>query len=147
MLPYPLLDIGRPPDLPLCQHGHGAGEVLSVGDLVRALLGHAAEHLAYLVRADQLHALTVGKIALDLGQLAAGTVDPGQELRHSGVMPPTLPDEIVEALRGNAEATLARHVRMDDGRCWWCSQTWLPDTTYPCPPVRMAVQFMRLTDP
>lgn len=59
---------------------------------------------------------------------------------------PPLPPEIVTVLRGNAEQILARHVATPDGRCSYCSATWLhTDTPHPCPPVRIAVEFMRLT--
>ena len=61
---------------------------------------------------------------------------------------PTLPPEIITVLRRNAEATLVRHVVTVDGRCAYCSMTWLhTDTYYPCPPVRIALEFLRLTEP
>lgn len=62
--------------------------------------------------------------------------------------PGGLPPEIVAVLRRNAEEILARHVPTPDGRCAYCSRTWLhTDTAYPCPPLRIAAQFLHLTDP
>jgi hypothetical protein len=59
---------------------------------------------------------------------------------------PPLPPEIIAVLRHNAEETLARHVPTPDGRCAFCSMTWQHTTTpYPCPPARIAAEFLRLT--
>lgn len=58
-----------------------------------------------------------------------------------------LPPDVVAILLRNAEKTLARHQATADGRCSYCSATWLhTDTTHPCPPWRVAAEFMRLTD-
>ncbi len=58
-----------------------------------------------------------------------------------------LPPEIVAVLRRNAQETLRRHMPTADGRCGYCSLTWQHvDTAHPCPPWRIAAQFMRLTD-
>ena len=57
-----------------------------------------------------------------------------------------LPPEIVAMLRRNAEETMARHRPLPDGRCSYCSATWLhTDTTHPCPPWRIAAEFYRVT--
>lgn len=57
-----------------------------------------------------------------------------------------LPPEAAAYLRRNAEALLARHKRGPDGRCSFCSRTWLhTDTRYPCYAVRMAQRFLDLT--
>jgi hypothetical protein len=62
------------------------------------------------------------------------------------VNPLALPPEIVAELRHNAEETLARHQPTADGRCSYCSMTWLhTDSEYPCPPVKIALEFLRLT--
>lgn len=59
---------------------------------------------------------------------------------------PGLPPEIVTVLRRTAEETLARQVPTRDGRCSYCSATWLHTATrHPCPPVRIAQEFLRLT--
>ena len=60
----------------------------------------------------------------------------------------SLPPEIITVLRRNAEATMVRHVAAADGRCAYCSITWLhTQTRHPCPPVKIAIAFLRLTEP
>lgn len=59
---------------------------------------------------------------------------------------PRLPTEIIAVLRRTAESTLARHVPARDGRCRYCSATWLhTETDHPCPPARIALEFLRVT--
>ncbi|MQA24759.1 MAG: hypothetical protein GEU94_04660 [Micromonosporaceae bacterium] len=58
-----------------------------------------------------------------------------------------LQPEIIATLRANAEATLRRHQPRPDGRCRYCAITWQhADTTYPCPPARIARRFLILTE-
>ncbi|MGH3647283.1 MAG: hypothetical protein ACRDTM_08910 [Micromonosporaceae bacterium] len=60
---------------------------------------------------------------------------------------PGLPPEIVAVLRRTAEETMRRHQPTDDGRCSYCSMTWLhTDTMHPCPPWRIAAEFRALTE-
>ncbi len=60
---------------------------------------------------------------------------------------PPLPAEIVASLRRTADEIQARHQPTPDGHCTYCSATWLhTDTPHPCPPVRIATTFQRLTD-
>lgn len=60
---------------------------------------------------------------------------------------PALPPEIVAELRACAAETLARHQPLPDGRCFYCSATWVhTNASYPCPPVRIAHEFLQLTD-
>jgi hypothetical protein len=64
------------------------------------------------------------------------------------IPPSNLPPEIVAVLRRNAEETIARHTPLPDGRCSYCSATWLhTDSMHPCPPYRIAAQFRAVTDP
>lgn len=68
--------------------------------------------------------------------------------RPRGAARPALQPEIIAVLRGTAEQTMARHQPTADGRCSYCSQTWLhTDTMHPCPPYRIAAEFWALTDP
>ncbi|MGH3655649.1 MAG: hypothetical protein ACRDUA_03225 [Micromonosporaceae bacterium] len=59
-----------------------------------------------------------------------------------------LPAEIVAVLRRTAREAMARHQRLPNGRCSFCSLAWIhTDATYPCPPVRIAQEFLQLTGP
>ncbi|MGH3734355.1 MAG: hypothetical protein ACRDT6_01815 [Micromonosporaceae bacterium] len=60
---------------------------------------------------------------------------------------PLLPPEIIAVLRRTGAQTLRRHAPLPDGRCCYCSATWLhTDAHYPCPPVRITVEFLKLTE-
>lgn len=71
---------------------------------------------------------------------------PGDRRPGNRVEPAHLPPEIITALRRTAQEITARHRLTEHGRCCYCVQTWLhTDTPYPCPPVRIATSFLRLT--
>ncbi|MGH3737882.1 MAG: hypothetical protein ACRDT6_20065 [Micromonosporaceae bacterium] len=61
---------------------------------------------------------------------------------------PGLPREIIAVLIRTAEETMRRHAALPDGRCSYCSQTWLhTDIAHPCPPYRIAAEFHALAGP
>lgn len=79
------------------------------------------------------------------GGVAGGGDRPASE-GEPVVTGPSLPPEIIAVLRRTAEETLTRHVALLDGRCSYCSATWLhTDTVHPCPPVRIAMTFLQVT--